>query len=368
MSKIFNADKTVEEYANTPIFMGPKPGLFDTVYKKHPKLWSLYKEMKSLDWSEDEFDYTQCNLDFKNCDPQMAEMMIRTLAWQWEADSIASRSMIAVMAPFITSSEAWAAMQRISDNEVVHAATYSEIVRMSFDNPQEVLGDILAVKESLGRLSILEETLDTCYKVSLEYAAGTRTNCYETYRDGPFKAMITLLMLERMQFPNSFSITFTIASTGLFQPIGKAVQKICQDELEVHSEYDFEVLRTEFQTPWGARALQELQPWIAQLANAFISREYDWLDYLFADGRSLVGTNKSLQQQWVLFNAKPVTDFLGVTGLLKYEFPTSNPIPNMEKWIDMNKTQAAPQEQDIAAYKVGVVINDDENAVFDANF
>jgi ribonucleoside-diphosphate reductase beta chain len=366
---IFNAEKTVEEYESTPIFMGPKPGLFDTIYKKHPKIWSLYKEMKSLDWSEDEFDYTQCNLDFKNCDPQMAEMMIRTLAWQWEADSVASRSMISVMAPFITSSEAWAAMQRISDNEVVHAATYSEIVRMSFDNPKEVLANILAVKESLGRLSILEETLDTCYDVSISYAARAAPKSYETYRDGPFKAMVALLFLERVQFPNSFAITFTICSTGLFQPIGKAVQKICQDELEVHSEFDFEVLRNEFQTSWGARALEELKPFIAGLARAFIKREYDWLAYLFAGGRSLVGTTEGLQQQWVLFNATPVVDFFGVRELLpEYSFPTGNPLPNMEKWIDMNKTQAAPQEQDIAAYKVGVVVNDDENAEFDLDF
>lgn len=368
MSKIFNADKTIQEYAGTPIFMGPKPGLFDTVYKKHPKIWSLYKEMKSLDWSEDEFDYTQCNLDFKNCDPQVAEMMIRTLAWQWEADSVASRSMISIMSPFITSSEAWAAMQRISDNEVVHAATYSEIVRMSFDNPHEVLDDILKVKESLGRLSILEETLDACYNLSIDYARGVAPHSYETYRDGPFKAMVALLMLERVQFPDSFGITFVICSTGIFQPIGKAVQKICQDELEVHSEYDFEVLRTEFATPWGRRALQELRPWITDLLTAFIEREFTWLDYLFGEGRSLTGSTEELQRQWVLFNAKPVADFFGITNALPYTLPTENPLPILDKWIDMNKTQAAPQEQDIAAYKVGVVISDDNDVEFDANF
>jgi ribonucleoside-diphosphate reductase beta chain len=41
----------------------------------------------------------------------------------------------------------------------------------------------------------------------------------------------------------SFAVTFSICSTGLFQPIGKAVQKICQDELEVHSEYRKEMIK-----------------------------------------------------------------------------------------------------------------------------
>ena len=48
--------------------------------------------MKSLDWDENEVDYSQCNSDFKTAQRGVSDMMIRTLAWQWEADSVASRS------------------------------------------------------------------------------------------------------------------------------------------------------------------------------------------------------------------------------------------------------------------------------------
>ena len=51
------------------------------------------------------------------------------------------------------------------------------------------------------------------------------------------KTTIILLFLERLQFMASFAVTFTICSTGLFQSIGTAVQKICQDELEIHAEF-----------------------------------------------------------------------------------------------------------------------------------
>ena len=40
----------------------------------------------------------------------------------------------------------------------------------------------------------------------------------------------------------------------------------------------------------------------------------------------------------------------------------------MEKWLNISKTQASPQEQDIAAYKVGVMRRTDENQVFDVDF
>ena len=43
-------------------------------------------------------------------------------------------------------------------------------------------------------------------------------------------------------------------------------------------------------------------------------------------------------------------------------------MPWLENWIDINKQQAAPQEQDIAQYKVNNTFNDDQEARFDVDF
>lgn len=364
-NKIFNTDKTEHEYQTSSLILGTEPGLFDTIHKKHPKIWNLYKEMKSLDWSEDEFDYSQCNIDFKNCPTEVADMMIRTLAWQWEADSIASRSIISVLAPFITSSELWAAWQRVSDNEVVHAATYSEIVRMSFDDPKRVLGNILSVKESLSRLDAVGTIFGNTHTLAHRYALGDVMNDQELYNE-VYLTIATLLMLERIQFMASFAITFTICGAGLFQPIGKAVQKIAQDELEVHSELDKEVLRVERKTERGKIAHLQMSDRIKHVFEEIVNSECIWVDYLFADGRSLVGANADLIKNWVLYNARSVADFMGIDTTIK--MPRINPMPSMNNWLNMNKTQAAPQEQDLAAYKVGAVVHDDADANFDVDF
>ena len=363
--KIFNTTKTEKEYQNSSLILGTEPGLFDTIHKKYPKIWDLYKEMKSLDWSEDEFDYGQCNLDFKNCPLEVSDMMIRTLAWQWEADSVASRSIITVLAPFITSSELWAAWQRISDNEVVHAATYSEIVRMSFDDPNKVLDNILSVKESLSRLDTVGNVFGKAHTLSHRYALGEIENDQELYNE-VYLVIATLLMLERIQFMASFAVTFTICGSGLFQPIGKAVQKIAQDELEVHSELDKEVLRTERKTVRGKLAHDVMASRIKGVFEEIVTSECEWIDYLFSEGRSLVGTNKEILKQWVLYNARSVAEFLNIDTYFK--MPKTNPMPSMEKWLNMNKTQAAPQEQSLAAYKVGSVVRDDNNTSFDVDF
>jgi ribonucleoside-diphosphate reductase beta chain len=363
--KVFNTNKHPQQYLEkNPLFFGADPGLFNTLYKPYPKIWSLYKTMKSLDWSEDEFDYTQCNLDFKNCPKSVSDMMIRTLAWQWEADSVASRSIAPVLAPFISDASLWAAWQRISDNEVVHAATYSEIVRMSFDDPEQVVADILAVKESIIRMDSVNRVFDDLYKASHSYALGqiTAEQAYDTV----FLAVVALLILERIQFTSSFGITFTICSSNWFQSIGKAVQKIAQDELEVHVELDKEVLRIELATEQGRAAYQRQKHNINALFNEVVQTELNWVDYLFSEGRELVGATATTLKNWVLFNARDVAKFLNVETA--YKFPKNNPMPHLEDWINIANTQAAPQEQDNNAYKVNTITRDDSEKNFEIDF
>ena len=79
-----------------------------------------------------------------------------------------------------------------------------------------------------------------------------------------------------------------------------------------------------------------------------------------------MGANADMIKQWVLFNAKDVAKFLDIDS--KYTFPRHNPMPGLENWINMNKTQAAPQEQDLAQYKIKALVPDDDGVVFDTDF
>lgn len=362
-TNIFN---TRRDYHDRSLFLGERPGLFDTVNKHHPKIWSLYKEMKNNDWDENEFDYSSCNIEFKNCERNDYEMMIRTLGWQWETDSVASNSIISIMSPFISSSELTAAWTRVTDNEVTHAATYSEIVRNSFDNPREVLDQILSVSESLKRLTVVTDVMGRVHQVSHEYAAGLRENNQDTYNHA-FLFTAALLMMERIQFMASFAVTFTICDTGLFQPIGKAVQKIAQDELEVHVELDKAILRNELQTPRGQVAYRQLRPQLQVLADEIVASELVWIrDGLFSDGRQLVGMTPDLLSKWMLYNARDVYDFLSLDST--YPMPEKNPLLFMNNWLNISKNQPAPQEEQIGQYRVNIMRRTDDNVIFDADF
>lgn len=362
---IFNTEKTVDDYvAGQPLFFGKKPALFDSIHKPYPRIWELYKIMQSLTWDANEFDYSVCNLEFKTVPKGISDMMIKTLSWQWENDSVASRSIISVLAPFVTDTSLWAAISSINTSEQIHSETYSEIVRLSFDDPTTALSEILSVKESLNRMDSVSKVFDKMYEVSSLYTAGkiTKDEAYPHV----LLTIVALYLLERVQFMASFAITFTICSGNMFQPIGKAVQKIAQDEIEVHAELDREIIRIERSTEYGKKVYDSIKDQVKQLCDDVIKTEMNWTDYLFSDGRSLVGADAESIKKFVLYNAKSVYKFLDIDS--DYVFPTKNPMPRIDDWIDISKTQAAPQEQDNNAYKVNTFVRNDSDETFDIDF
>ena len=278
----------------------------------------------------------------------------------------------------------------------VHSLTYSEIVRNSFDNPSEVLDEILSVTDSLERLEGLGNILSGINKRGHELALGygvdfeedgdtpiqirTVTKDQETYNYA-FKLPVALLFLERLQFIASFAVTFAIADSGLFQPIGKAVQRIAKDEIETHAELDKEVIKQEMKTERGKIAYEQTKDELEAALNAIVQQECKWVDFLFSEGRELVGLTPDILKQWIGFNAQFVFDFMdykpssqtiayvnegsyrGISGL-----PSKNPLPFMTNWLDMSKNQAAPQEENHGQYKVNAVHRNDEDEDFDDSF
>lgn len=363
MTKLFNKEKT--NYTTPSLFLDEQGlGLFDTVNKRYSGIWERYKSIKALDWDENEFNYESCANDFKVCDKSTYNMMIKTLAFQWEADTLASR-LSTLVGCFVTSSELWAAWQKLSEQEVVHAATYSEIVRNSFEDPKVVLDEVLKIEQALNRLSTVEEVMQDVHKAAHMYAAGLIPNNQELYNKC-FMFTVAMFCLERIQFMSSFAVTFALCDGGLFQPIGKAVQKIAQDEFEEHVALDKLILSNEMKTERGKIAFEQNKDLILQLITDVKNGEKEWNKYLFSGGDEIVGLNENVLNQWSLYNAKDVYEFFGME--CDEKLPSKNPLKFMENWLNISKFQASNQEEDNNQYKVGVLVRDDENIDFDDDF
>ncbi len=357
---IFNVHKS--DYKSTDLFLGQPGGLLDSINRPHPELFAMYKKMLSLRWDENEFDYASCNSEFKTCTRGMYDAMIYNLAYQWEADTVASKSIVPLLAPFITNSELWGATLAVGVNEYLHGLTYSEIVRGSFDNPDEVFNEILSITESFHRLEAMAQVFGQVHDVSHRWALGQASR--EEAYDAVMAFYVALYCLERIQFISSFIVTFAFGEIGMFVPIAKAVQKICQDEFEVHQRLDRMVIQIELSTARGQQWLQANRERVHGIVTEITQAELKWSEFLGSEDRELPGITVQKLQDSVLYNAQPVYEALGLQSPFKRI--DSNPLPFVEEWMNVNAIQAAPQEEAgrNSAYLIGSIIPRDKAKVY----
>lgn len=363
---IFNTGKT--DYGRgESLFFGQPAGLFDTVNKRFPKIWEHYKNQKANDWDEIEFDFRPMAMEFATRPVAMAGRMINTLAWQWEADSVASRTLLPVMAPFISAPELQAAYGRITDNEVLHASTYSEIVRNSFEDPGKVLADVLANQHAMHRMQTVSRALQRVYDLSHQYALG-QIGYSQLLYNAVYLMIVAMLCLERIQFVASFAITFAIGEVGAFMSICKAVQKICQDEYEVHVALGRDVLDNEHQTAAGRIALKETEAVVRKMIREFRDSEFAWIEYMDLDNDQLTGLNSRLCKEWVMLGVGDVYDACKLKPDDDMVIPVKNPLGYMSHWMDISDTQSSPQEQRGGQYKTNVLTRNDDDKMYAVDF
>lgn len=350
---IFNSEKT--DYATPSLFMGQAPGLLDSINKYYPKLWNLYKKLKGQDWDENEQKFEKCKIEFKTAPKAIVDIMIMNLAYQWETDSVASRIIASIGSQFCTSSEMWVGWQRIADNESIHGLTYSEIIRNGFDDNQQVMANILQITETKRRLDVVSRVFADAHELAHKLALGQEVRCQRTYNI-MFLFMVALWCMERIQFVVSFHHTFEIARSGMFIPIGKAVQKICADELDIHALFDQYVLDYELSNEWGITAFNQLRGKIKQIIDAVVMSERHWNQYVFSEGRHLPHKSAAVFDKVILFHAAPLYSFFGLD--LDPDTPKNNPTPDLERWTHIDSIQDSPQEEKGNKYLMANFVSD----------
>ena len=352
MNLLFNKDNTEWIDGGNELILGQSPGLFDSINVPYPEFHNLYKLQKSIDWSEDELTLEQSRIDMLTCPPKIKELMLLNISYQWETDSIAARSVAPLFAPFITNSQFWSAILKNSEMEVTHSLTYSEIIRQCIPNPKDVFELVMKNTFIEQRLSPALYYLNELSNAGAKYKLGIIKNDQELFNI-VFLSMVVMLCLEGIQFGSSFATTFGIVESGLFLAIGQLVQKIMIDELACHAQTWKAAFVILLKTQRGKIAMDMLSDKIKFIIDTFVGAEFAWNKYQFSDGRSIVGLNESLCNNWSEHNAAPIYNLFGFQKNI-YD----SPLPYMTKWLDMNSFQHAQQESSSSNYALSSVVYD----------
>lgn len=355
---IFNKDNQNWKKGNYATFLDQPMALYDSVNVTYPKMFDLYKLQKSKDWSEDEVALDKDRENFMTCSKNNYDIMIKTLSFQWELDSVASRAIAPLFSPFVTNSELWAMISKQSEVENLHSLCYSEIIRNAVSNPDEVFKEVMHNDEVTDRSTKVVEVFNNLAEAGAKYTLGKYKRDDYELKKIILLGVVALYCLEKIQFQSSFACTFVLADSGIFQGIGALVKLIAQDEA-VHAQMDKEILRAMLQNEkhmgWK-EILDENIDEVKEIIDEVVQQEFDWNKYLFSEGRSVVGLNETLLSEWVLWNAQEVYDFLEIEN--DHQRIKTNPLPWMDDWLDINRTQQANQESDNINYRLNSADND----------
>ena len=281
--------------------------------------------------------------------------MIKNLAFQAELDSIASRSAGVLIAPFVSNSEFFRLDMGIAVNEILHASSYTHIIKMCLKDTNEFFDEVYKNEQILGRAEKVSEVFNEIQELGAYYTL----HGFGSYREDLFeetliKYWVAMYALERIQFMSSFAATFALAEQDWFLGIASLVQKILKDELSIHvkrAKYVVDVLKKEF-----SESFNNILPELKQIVDEVLETEYTWSHYLFQEGRQIVGFNENLSKQWVNYSAQEVYETIGFE--LPFEKITESPLPFMDKWINIDKMQTAAQETQLTNYKLNSWIDD----------
>lgn len=346
-----------------PLFLGQDLGLHDTMNRPYPELFKLFKLMKSLDWSEDEIRLHQDRMDFESVDQSTYDVMIKTLSWQYEADSLASRSIVTLFAPFITNSDLSQMMLRWSDNEALHSTTYSEIIRQCLKNPDDIFEEITSNKDVTERSYKIAEAFSKLKTLGARYTLSKESVSEKEIREVILKTIVSLYCLEQMEFMASFACTFALAEREIFLGVASLVQKIMIDET-IHTRMDEAIINILLGDEVWLKTFEDIKPDIKEIVDSVYKQELSWSEYIFSEGRSIVGLNTSLLKEWVQYKSQVVYKKLGIEQ--PFEDVINNPLPWMENWLDIDSYQVANQEADNNNYRLNSISDDvPDEYVFD---
>lgn len=238
---VFNAENRAYKSKQYPPFLGEQLALHDTVNVMYPELEELYLLQRSQTWTENEINLQQSRMDMIHSRQEEIDIMVKVVSYLWEADSVASRSILPVFAPFITNSELNEMMTEQTRFEVIHGKTYSEIVRQCVTDPQKVLDETMKNEEILSRTDTIIQAFDEVIKYGALYSLGSEyTNKdipKEKYMEVILKGIFALYLLERIQFMSSFAVVFGLAERDRFKGIADLVKLISKDELCTTGEH-----------------------------------------------------------------------------------------------------------------------------------
>ncbi len=350
-----------------PMFMGNSVNVSRYDQQRYMAFEKLIEKQLSFFWRPEEVDVSKDRADWQTLTASEKHIFISNLKYQTLLDSMAARSVNAVLLPLVSLPEVETWVETWAFSETIHSRSYTHILRNLFTDPGEVFDDIMVNPAILKRAKSIAKYFDEVilttqllqsqgegtYEVEVEGKQTTIEVSSRKLKERLYLAVCSVNALEAIRFYVSFACSFAFAERELLEGNAKIIKLIARDEA-LHLTGTQHILnnwRSGRDDPEMKEIVEEMNEQGRQIFLDVVEQEKEWAQYLFKDG-SMIGLNAEILNQYIEYISNQRLLAIGFDAPFDIK---SNPLPWMNAYLVSDNVQVAPQETEISSYLVGQV-------------
>ncbi|AZQ84488.1 ribonucleotide-diphosphate reductase subunit beta [Colwellia sp. Arc7-635] len=346
-----------------PMFMGNSVNIARYDQQRYMAFEKLIEKQLSFFWRPEEIDVSKDRADWQSLTDSEKHIFISNLKYQTLLDSMAARSVNAVLLPLVSLPEVETWVETWAFSETIHSRSYTHILRNLFSDPSEVFDDIMVNPAILKRASSIAQYFDAVI-ITTQLLQSQGPGSYEVdgntievserkLKERLFLAICSVNALEAIRFYVSFACSFAFAERELLEGNAKIIKLIARDEA-LHltgTQHILNIWMSGKDDPEMQEIAIALREEGRQIFMDVVEQEKEWADYLFKDG-SMIGLNAAILKQYIEYTSNQRMTAIGFDAPFDIK---SNPLPWMNSYLVSDNVQVAPQETEISSYLVGQV-------------
>ena len=346
-----------------PMFLGNSVNVSRYDQQRYMAFEKLIEKQLSFFWRPEEIDVSKDRADWQNLTGSEKHIFISNLKYQTLLDSMAARSVNAVLLPLVSLPEVETWVETWAFSETIHSRSYTHILRNLFTNPGEVFDDIIVNPAILKRATSIAKYFDDVILTTQLLQSQGEGN-YEVegrnievntrkLKERLYLAVCSVNALEAIRFYVSFACSFAFAERELLEGNAKIIKLIARDEA-LHLTGTQHILNNWMSgkdDPEMKQISEDMRDAGLQIFLDVVDQEKEWAQYLFKDG-SMIGLNAEILNQYIEYISNQRLTAIGFDAPFNIK---SNPLPWMNAYLVSDNVQVAPQETEISSYLVGQV-------------
>ena len=346
-----------------PMFLGNSVNVARYDQQRFIAFEKLIEKQLSFFWRPEEIDVSKDRADWQSLTASEKHIFISNLKYQTLLDSMAARSVNAVLLPLVSLPEVETWVETWAFSETIHSRSYTHILRNLFTDPSEVFDDIVVNPAILKRATSIAKYFDLVI-ITTQLLQSQGEGSYEVngetievserkLKERLYLAVCSVNALEAIRFYVSFACSFAFAERELLEGNAKIIKLIARDEA-LHLTGTQHILNNWLSgkdDPEMKEISEQLRDQGLQIFLDVVEQEKEWAQYLFKDG-SMIGLNAEILNQYIEYTCNQRLAAIGYDAPFSIK---SNPLPWMNAYLVSDNVQVAPQESEISSYLVGQV-------------